>query len=406
VLGAVFLAVTGAEALYADLGHFGYRPIRAAWIWVAFPALSLNYLGQGALVLNRPETLENMFYLMAPEWALVPLVILATMATVIASQAVITGAYSMMRQAIQLGMMPRFVIRHTSEHQSGQIYLPALNWLLLILVVGLTFSFATSSALGAAYGIAVTFTMIITTMLAVITIRARSHRPLWQILIIAAPIFLLELTFLASNLLKLGQGGMAPVIIALLLMLLMYSWSRGASLVSERSHATSIDLNGFAKSMQDSSATTVAGVAIFLTTDTDAVPHALLHNLKHNHVIHDMNIILKVEVAEVPRVAEADRLVLEKINDRFQRLHIRFGFMETPNVSQALVSARKIGLKFDAMTTTFFLGRRRVIAGAHTGLALFMDHLYLRLTRYAADPIDYFHLPRDRVVEIGARMSM
>jgi KUP system potassium uptake protein len=406
VLGAVFLAITGAEALYADLGHFGYRPIRAAWLWVAFPALALNYLGQAALVLANPETLENPFYLLVPSWGLIPLVILATMATIIASQAVITGAYSVTRQAVQLGLLPRFVIRHTSEQQSGQIYLPAMNWMLLGAVLALTIGFGTSGALASAYGIAVTGTMIVTTVLAMALARVKWHRPVWLIALVASPVVVVELAFLGSNLLKVADGGWVPLAMAIVLMVLMWAWWRGSALVKARDSAAAIPLEGFAARMEGSSAKQADGVAIFLTTDSAHVPHALLHNLKHNQVLHETNVVLSVEIADEPIVDENDRLTISQVSAHVLRLKLRFGFMETPNVSQALVAARKRGLKYEVMKTTFFLGRRRFAAVRHAGVRRVLDRLYILLHRVAADPTEFYHLPRDRVVEIGARSSV
>lgn len=406
VLGAIFLAVTGAEALYADLGHFGRGPIRFAWLSLVLPALVLNYLGQGALVIARPETLANPFFLMVPNWALVPMVILATIATIIACQAVISGAFSMTRQAVQLGILPRFEIRHTSEQQSGQIYVPVMNWLLLAGVVWLTLGFGTSSSLASAYGIAVTGTMIVTTALAVVLAVKGWKKPLWLVLAIAAPVALIELSFLTSNLLKMLDGGYVPVAVALVLMLVMWSWWRGTALVFERQHRMTVPLDSLVRSMSHSSVHVVDGVAVFLTSDATAAPPALLHNLKHNKVLHSRNLIVTVLVAEEPRVPESERLEVEDLDARFARVTLRYGFMETPEVSSALFRRKIDGVKLEVMRTSFFLGRRRFVPGARIGMPLLLDRIYILLTSLSADPTVFYHLPRDRVVEIGARISV
>jgi KUP system potassium uptake protein len=406
VLGAVFLAVTGAEALYADLGHFGIRPIRLAWFALVFPALVLNYLGQGALVMADPTALENPFFLMVPPVILPVLVALATVATVIASQAVISGAFSMARAAIQLGLLPRLSIVHTSGSQSGQIYIPAINWLLLFGVLSFVTSFRTSEALAAAYGIAVTGAMIVDTILAIIFAHKGWKYSLPLVLIAATPFVVLEGTFLLSNLVKLPDGGYVPVSMAIAIGLLMFSWWRGTQLAFEKGHREMVNLDSFAASMMRSSAHVVPGTAFFLTSDPLAVPPALLHNIKHNRIVHERNVILTVETVRVPMIKASERVEYEQINDRFARLRLRFGFMETPNVSKALGRARREGVKFDVMTTSFFLGRRKVVPGKRMGVPLILDRLFIALGRFAADPSDYYHLPRDRVVELGSRMTV
>lgn len=406
VMGAVFLAVTGAEALYADLGHFGRRPISLAWFILVFPALILNYLGQGALVLRNPNAIDNPFFLLVPDWALPALVALATVATVIASQAVITGAYSMTRAAIQLGLLPRLSVVHTSGSQSGQIYIPAINWLLMFGVMAFVINFRTSSALASAYGISVTGAMIVDSILAIIFVYKGWRWSLWVLLPVALPIVLLESTFLLSNLTKFFSGGFAPVCLSLTIGLLMFSWWRGTQLAMASAHKQMVDLDSFARSMLKSSVHVVPGSAFFLTSDPNAVPPALLHNMKHNRVLHERNIILTVETVRVPTVNERDRAEYLPINDRFARLVLRFGFMESPNVSRALGRARREGLKFDVMTTSFFLGRRKVVLGSSTGLSRLLDRLFIALGRFSADPSEFYQLPRDRVVELGARISV
>ncbi len=407
VLGAVFLAVTGGEALYADLGHFGRLPIRVAWFALVFPALVLNYLGQGALVLKHPEALEDPFFLMFPSWLLPMAVGLATLATVIAAQAVISGAYSMTRAAIQLGLLPRMSIVHTSESQSGQIYIPLVNWLLLLGVLTFVLSFRSSSALAAAYGIAVTGAMLVDTTLAVIYAIRGWKKPLWMVVPIAIIFGIIEGTFFLSNLTKLHEGGYAPVILSLTVGMVMWAWWRGTQLILARESKQKVDMDGFAHSIADSaSVTRVEGTAFFLTSDPSAVPVALLHNLKHNRVLHERNVILTVEILRVPTASEDERVEYAPIDDHFARLRLRFGFMETPNLSRALGLARRAGLKFDVMSTSFFLGRRKVLIGQRAGFGRILDRLFVSLSRFAADPSEFYHLPRDRVVELGARITV
>jgi KUP system potassium uptake protein len=406
VLGAVFLSVTGAEALYADLGHFGRKPIQLAWLLLVFPALALNYLGQGALVLQMPSAASDPFFLMAPSWALPALVILATIATVIASQAVITGAFSMTRQAIQLGLLPRFEIRHTSMTETGQIYLPVINALLLAGVIIVVLVFQTSSALAASYGIAVSGTMIVTTALAYRMLHAvwGLHRVVAAVAL--APIFLIEVALFAANMAKINDGGYVPLLLSAVLVTVMGTWSRGAGRLVAQSRKTSIALLDFIPMIERGSALRAPGVAVFLTSDGSATPPALLHNLKHNHVLHDRVIVLSVKTCDVPRVPDSDRAVIERLSERFERVTLRFGFMETPNINRALAICRKQGLRYEGMKTTFFLGRRKLVARPETGMAGWQDHIYILMSRFAADPSDFYHLPRARVVEIGSQVAV
>jgi KUP system potassium uptake protein len=407
VLGAVFLAVTGAEALYADLGHFGKAPIRLAWLCLIFPALVLQYLGQGALVLADPKMLENPFFLMVPDWALPLLVGLATVATIIAAQAVITGAYSMARAGIALGLLPRMAIVHTSERQSGQIYIPSVNWLLLGGVLFFVLSFRSSSALASAYGIAVTGAMLVDTTLGIIYSRRGWRMPIWLIAIGAIPFVALEGTFFLSNLTKVPEGGYIPLLLAFTFATIMWTWWRGTQLVMARESREKVDMDGFAHSIADSATVKhVDGTAFFLTSDPSAVPQALLHNLKHNRVLHEKNVILTVETMRIPVAPEEERVEYAPIDEHFSRLRLRFGFMETPNLSRALGLARRHGLKFDVMTTSFFLGRRKLIMGTRAGYARILDRIYITLGRFAADPSEFYHLPRDRVVELGSRITV
>ncbi|WP_323041919.1 potassium transporter Kup [Gemmobacter sp.] len=405
VMGSVFLAVTGAEALYADLGHFGRRPIVIAWVALVFPALVLNYLGQGALVLSQPETLADPFFHMAPDRFLPVLVVIATLATVIASQAVISGAFSMARAAIQLGLLPRMRIRHTAHDQSGQIYIGAVNWMLMAGVLWLVLAFQSSGALASAYGIAVTGTMLITSALAVLYVIRSGRLGMPVALLLAAPIVALELVFLASNLLKIADGGYIPAAIAAVLMVIMAAWWTGTQTLLAKAHRERIDVTGFARSMQDSSAHVVPGTAIFLTPDPDAVPSALLHNLKHNRVLHEQTVLLTVETLRVPFARAEERVSLERLPGRFARVTLRFGFMETPNVSRAMASVRRAGLKFDVMATSFFLGRRHPVVTRGKGGLRLAERLYVLLSRFSADPTAYYHLPRNRVVELGERVT-
>ncbi len=406
VLGAVFLAVTGGEALYADLGHFGRRPIVMAWFALVFPALILNYMGQGALVLTNPEASANPFFSMASGHALPVLVALATAATVIASQAVISGAFSMARAAIQLGFLPRLSIRHTAESQSGQIYIAAINWLLLFGVLWLVVSFRTSAALASAYGIAVTGTMVLTTILGALYLLKVREMAAPLVALLIAPLLAVELAFLISNLMKIADGGYVPVMIAAVLCLVMVAWWRGTQRVSARLHKLAIPLNSFVRSMRNSSVQIIPGTAFFLTPDADVVPSALLHNLKHNRVLHDQTVLLTVETLRVPYATLEERAEYEVLTEHFARLTLRFGFMETPNVSRAMVHARRSGLKFDVMASTFFLGRRRPVPSGPGGIGRMLDQLYATLARISADPTDFFHLPRDRVVELGERVAI
>jgi len=405
-LGAVFLAVTGAEALYADLGHFGKRPIQTAWLFIVLPALALNYLGQGALVIADPKAVANPFYLMFPHWALKPMVGLATAATVIASQAVITGAYSLTRQAIQLGLLPRFEVRHTSEAHSGQIFIPRINMLLMIAVILLVLMFRSSSALASAYGISVTGTMVVTGMMGFVVIW-RVWR--WKAIAAAAliaPFLLLDLTFLAANLLKVLEGGWVPLALGAVVMLLMYTWRRGSRLLFEKSRKLEFPLADLVAMLEKRPPQRVSGTAVFLTSDPVSAPTALLHSLKHYKVLHEKNVILTIEIASTPRVDLSERVRLEQISATFTKVALRFGFMESPNVPKALAIARKLGWQFDIMSTSFFLSRRALKPAAHSGMPRWQDHLFIALSRTANDATDYFQIPSGRVVEVGTQVTV
>ncbi|MCV9963025.1 potassium transporter Kup [Pararhizobium sp. BT-229] len=407
VLGAVFLTVTGAEALYADLGHFGRKPIQWAWICLVFPALALNYLGQGALVLKHPEAMSDPFYLMFPEWALLPIVILATCATIIAAQAVITGAFSLTRQAIHLGFLPRMAIFHTSETQTGQIYLPNVNMMLMFGVMLLVFVFGSSESLATAYGISVTGAMVVDTMLAYEFVRVRWKWPLYLTLGVLLPLLMLELVFFGANMLKIHDGGYVPVLIAATIIVVMWTWKRGTKILHDKTRHIDIPLASFVKSIERKSEhapVSVPGTAIFLTSDPESTPAALLHNIKHNHVLHSQNFILTIRTANTPTVPKDQRVNASSISERFALLEMHFGYMETQNVSQALGLFRKTGIKFDIMSTSFYLGRRKLVPDAQSGMPHWQDRLFIALANAAIDPSDYFRLPTNRVVELGSHV--
>ena len=406
ILGAVFLAVTGGEALYADLGHFGREPIQAAWFYFVLPCLLLNYFGQGALVLSHPEAIENPFYRMVPESFLVPLICLATAATVIASQAVITGAFSLVRQAIQLGLLPRFEVRYTSESHAGQIYLPRVNVLLLIGVLLLVGLFRTSSGLASAYGIAVSTTMVCDGIMCFVVIWKLWN---WRAATAAAlilPLVIVDLTFLTANLLKLLQGAWVPVLFGILMAGLIWTWRRGTAILFNKTRRIEVPLADLIKSLEKRPPHIVKGTAVFLTSDPEYVPTALLHNLKHNKVLHEHNVILTIHTAETPRVDIADRVRMEKISDKFSRVKLTFGFMESPNVPKALAIARKLGWQFDIMSTSFFVSRRSLKPAAQSGMPRWQDHLFIAMSRSANDATDYFQIPTGRVVEVGTQVTI
>jgi KUP system potassium uptake protein len=405
-LGAVFLAVTGAEALYADLGHFGRKPIQTAWLAFVFPALALNYLGQGALLLADPQAIENPFFLLYPTWAQLPMVLLATAATVIASQAVITGAYSLTHQAIQLGLLPRFEIRHTSETREGQIYLPRVNVLLLFGVLLLVALFRSSSSLASAYGIAVTGTMVVTATMAFVVIWKVWHWSPLAAAALIAPFLLLDLTFLSANLLKIVQGGWMPLALGALVLTVMYTWRRGTRLLMEKTRRLETPLDQLVTLLERKPPIRVPGTAVFLTSDPHSTPTALLHSLKHYKVLHEKNVVLTIENEHTPRIASEERVRLEPVGATFLRVYLRFGFMETPNVPRALGIARQLGWQFDIMSTSFFLSRRTLKPAAQSGMPRWQDRLFIMLARSANDATSYFHIPTGRVVEVGTQVTI
>jgi KUP system potassium uptake protein len=405
-LGAVFLAVTGGEALYADLGHFGRRPIQAGWLFFVLPSLLINYFGQGALVLANPDAIENSFYRMVPKVLLLPLVALATVATVIASQAVITGAYSLIRQAVQLGLLPRFEVRYTSETHAGQIYLPRVNRLLLTGVLLLVLLFRTSSGLASAYGIAVSTTMVADGIMGFIVIWKLWH---WRPAAAAAlilPFVVVDTTFFSANFLKLFEGAWVPLLFGLCMAIVIWTWRRGTAILLAKTRRTEVPLKELIASLEKRPPHIVKGTAVFLTSDPDFVPTALLHNLKHNKVLHEKNVILTIETAQTPRVGSADRVVMETISDRFIIVRLRFGYMESPNVPKALAIARKLGWQFDIMSTSFFVSRRSLKPSAQSGMPQWQNHLFIALSRSANDATDYFQIPTGRVVEVGTQVTI
>ncbi len=406
ILGSVFLAVTGAEALYADMGHFGKKPIQASWLFFVLPCLALNYLGQGANVLANPEARFNPFWHMVPELAYWPVLVLATIATVIASQAVITGAFSMTQQAVSLGLLPRIDIRRTSETQAGQIYVPQVNTFLMIGVLVLLFTFKNSSALAAAYGIAVTGSMFVDTLLFFVIIRHMWKRPMWQAAIGASVFGVLDLVFIGSNLLKIPQGAWLPLVLGAILVVVMWTWTRGAQILTDKTRRDSVPLIELMDILKARPPHRAPGTAIFLTSDPDIAPVALMHNLKHNKVLHEKNIVLTVVTTETPRVKEDDRIRIEPVSEDFKKVFISYGFMESPNIPKALGLCRKLGLKFDIMATSFFLGRRSIVPSAQSGMPLWQDKIFIFLMKNAANPTDFYKIPPGRVVELGTQVTV
>ena len=406
VLGSVFLAVTGAEALYTDMGHFGKAPIRLGWMAFVLPCLMLNYLGQGALALSRPAAIENLFWEMAPEALYWPVLIMATLATIIASQAVITGAFSLTQQAVQLGLLPRMNIRRTSETQAGQIFVPSVNMMMLAGVLLLLALFPTSSQLAGAYGVAVTGAMLVDTLLAFFVLRFMWKRSLLVSVLALIPFLIVDMSFFGSNLLKIPQGAWAPLVIGGVIVMIMWTWTRGTRLLTEKARKDSLPMADLIEMLSARPPHRAPGTAIFLTSDPSVAPVALMHNLKHNKVLHEKNIILTVRTLDRPRVSPDKRVEIERINDDFKRLTINYGFMESPNVPKALGVCRKQGLKFDIMSTSFFLGRRSVAPAPGKNMPNWQDKLYVFLMRNAANPTDFFHIPAGRVVEMGTQVTV
>lgn len=405
-LGAVFLTLTGAEALYADMGHFGRKPVQLAWFGLVLPALVLNYFGQGALLLAEPTAIDNPFYRLAPDWALYPMVALATMATVIASQAVISGVYSITHQAMQLGYVPRVVVQHTSHSEAGQIYLPGVNWLLFVAVVALVLGFGSSSRLAAAYGIAVSGTMIITTVLAFVVMRHVWRWSLPAAGFVSGIFLLVDLAFFGANLTKIHDGGWFPLALGAGLFLLMTTWNRGKKILRARLAADAMPLEAFIDSVGSGAVTTVPGTAVFLTSQPATVPHALLHSMKHYKSLHERIIILTVNTLDVPYVPSAQRALVEPINDQFYRLSVSYGFMDEPDLPAVLPLCEAQDLALDLMQTTFFLGRETLLPQHGSTMAYWREQLFVTMFRNASNAATHFRLPPNRVVELGAQIAL
>ncbi|MBT1160038.1 potassium transporter Kup [Aminobacter anthyllidis] len=405
-VGAVFLAVTGAEALYADLGHFGRKPIVLAWLAIVFPCLLVNYVGQGAFVLANGGVVGHPFFEMNEGWMLIPMVVLATAATVIASQAVISGAFSLTRQAVQLNMLPRFVILHTSEKQSGQIYLPRVNLLLALVVMLLVVGFGESSRLASAYGISVTGNMLVTNILLFIVMTRIWKWPVGVAVALMALFAFVDTGFFAANIVKVFEGGWSSLAIAAVIVLTMWTWIRGTRYLFEKTRRNEIPLDFLAGNLLKKKPHLVSGTAVFLTSDPLSAPTALMHSLKHYKVLHEQNVILSVVTAPQPVVADSERVKMEIVNELFMRVTLTFGYMEQPNIPRALAICRKQGWKFDIMTTSFFLSRRSLKASPNSGMPVWQDKLFIGLARTAADATEYFQIPTGRVVEIGTQVAV
>jgi KUP system potassium uptake protein len=404
VMGLVFLCATGAEALYADLGHFGRKPIQIAWFWVVLPSLLLNYFGQGALVLSDPAALKNPFYLLYPSWSLPFMVALATMATIIASQAVITGAFSITRQAVQLGLLPRQLIRHTSESIAGQIYLPRVNWLLCVGVVAVTLSFGSSTRLAAAYGVAVTAAMVIDSLMAFFVIWRCWKWPLWRTALLITPLLLIEQVFFLANALKIPEGGWLPLVIAAVLAIVMLSWRRGTRVLAKATRKNEAELDWLVRKLEAKPPHRVPGTAVFLTGDPEAAPTSLMHNLKHNRVLHERNIILTIKTEDQPRVLRHERVEIERISDNFIRVIAHYGFMETPSVPKILEHCKRKDLNIEISQTSFFLSRRSLKTTVRSEMPRWQERLFIFLAGTAEDATAYFQIPTDRVVEVGTQV--
>ncbi|MBV1796999.1 potassium transporter Kup [Siccirubricoccus sp. G192] len=404
--GSVVLAVTGAEALYADMGHFGRAPIRLVWMGFVLPALALNYLGQGALLLSDPAALENPFYLLAPDWLRLPLVVLATAATIIASQAMISGAYSIARQCVQMGFLPRLVVRHTSETEEGQIYLPQINFALLAGVLILVLSFHNSDSLAAAYGIAVTGTFVCTSILAMLVFSRQFHWPLLVVAAVFVPLFLIDLAFFISNVLKIPEGGWVPLVLGIALFLLMHTWKRGRELLFARFRQDSLPLKSFLARLPQSRTIRVPGIAVFMTGQADYVPGALLHNLKHNKVLHERVLFVTVLNEDVPQVAEERRREVQELSPGIHRVIVRYGFQESPHIPRELEALRQDGVEFEPMQASYFLGRETLVQAVVPKMSKWRQWLFTVMSRNAVPATEFFRIPSDRVVELGVRVAI
>jgi KUP system potassium uptake protein len=405
-LGAVVLAVTGTEALYADMGHFGRSPIRRAWLFFVMPSLVINYFGQGALILAQPDAILNPFYLLAPSWALIPLVVLATCATVIASQAVISGTFSLTRAAIQMGYCPRLHIEHTSERQIGQIYVPFINWSLFIAVVLLVVAFRRSEHLAGAYGIAVTLAMLIDSILIFIVMRRLWNWSLWLSLAIAVPLTLIDLAFLASNSLKIPDGGWFPLVVGAVIFVLLTTWKRGRALLMDKLSAEALPLAMFIQSIEVAPPTRVEGTAVFMTSALDRVPHALLHNLKHNKVLHNRVVFLTVVMRDIPFVPPGERIEIKTLGCDFYQFVAYYGFKEDPDVPELLEESGRCGFAFEMMETSFFVSRETLIPTVSPGMAMWRERLFASMSKNAVKASEFFQIPTNRVVELGTQVEL
>ncbi|HEY5366375.1 MAG TPA: potassium transporter Kup [Casimicrobiaceae bacterium] len=405
-LGAVVLAVTGVEALYADMGHFGASPIRRAWLLFVMPALVLNYFGQGALILGDPSAIRNPFFLLAPAWGLLPLVLLAAVAAVIASQAVISGAFSLTRAAIQMGYCPRLAILHTSEKTMGQIYVPFINWMLLAAVLLLVLGFRSSENLAAAYGIAVTMAMLIDSILIYMVMRRLWNFSAWLAAAIAAPLLTVDVALLSSNALKIPDGGWFPLVVGAVVFTLLTTWKRGRALVADRLAEDALPLASFIASIEVAPPTRVEGTAVFMTSAQDRVPHALLHNLKHNKVLHERVVFLTIITRDIPYVVDDERIEISPLGCNFYRFLAYSGFKDDPDIPALLDQAGRRGLVFDMMETSFFVSRETLIPTKGTGMALWRERLFASMSKNAVKASDFFHVPTNRVVELGTQLEI
>ena len=404
--GSVVLAVTGAEALYADMGHFGRRPIRWAWVVIVLPSLVLNYLGQGALLLRDPASLENPFFLLAPEWFRLPLVFLATAATIIASQAMISGAYTIARQCVQLGFMPRLVVRHTSDTEEGQIYMPQVNIALLIGVLFLVVTFRDSERLAAAYGIAVTGTFVCTSCLAMVVFRRKFGWPLLAVLGVFLPLLALDLAFFLSNVLKIPEGGYVPLVLGFVMFVMMLTWHRGRELLFARIRQDGLPLKSFIARLPQSRTVRVPGTAVFMTSQAEFLPGALLHNLKHNKVLHERVLFVTVANEDVPQVGADRRREVEELAPNIYRIALRYGFQESPNIPRELEALAELGIPYEPMQTSYFLGRETVVAAAVPKMSRWRQWLFVVLSRNSLPATEFFRIPSDRVVELGVKVAI
>jgi KUP system potassium uptake protein len=405
VLGAVFLVATGGEALYADLGHFGVRPIQIDWFSLVLPSLLLNYFGQGALVLTDPEAAHNPFYRLAPEWGVYPLLILATAAAIIASQAIISGAFSLTRQGVQLGYLPRLEIIHTSARKIGQIYIPVVNWALMAATVGLVLGFRSSSNLASAYGVAVTTTMVITTLLAYFVTRRIWGWSAWRAVVVTGAFLLVDLTFFSANIIKVGQGGWLPLLIAVVIVAIMTTWERGGELLAAGAGST-LPMDALIQDVERGSVARVPGTAVFLSGDATRIPTALMHNLKHNKVLHEQNLFLTVQNEEIPYVPDEERVRVEDLGASFHRIVARYGFMEDPDIPEILKEARARGVELDRGMPTYVISRSAVLPAKKPAMARWRERLFILLMRNSVRPTQFFRIPPNQVVELGRQVSL